>query len=111
MIDISNPDSIKAIKDIQVLINDAAERKDKKALKWLQTEAYSTKTRKREDGTTYEVKKSITEIRAAYIKKFLNYKTKSEASKAKSKQAKKDKEKERLDEAFAKAFAALGDEE
>lgn len=107
MIDVSNPDSIKAIKSVDVLIEDATERKDIKALTWLQAEAYSTKTRKRDDGTTFEVKKSITEIRAAYIKKFLNYRTKSEASKAKSKQAKKDREKERLDEAFAKAFALL----
>jgi len=107
MIDITNPDSIKAIKKVEQLITDAVERNDIEALKWLQAEAYATKTRKREDGSTYEVKKSITEIRAAYIKKFLNYKTKSEASKARSKQAKKDKEKEQLDNAFAKAFAKL----
>lgn len=107
MIDITNPDSIKAIKKVEQLIEDAVERNNIEALKWLQEEAYATKPRKCEDGTTREVKKSITEIRAAYIKKFLNYQTRAEASKAKNKEAKKAKEKEELDNAFAKAFAKL----
>lgn len=107
MIDITNPDSIKAIKRVEQLIEDAVERNDINALNWLQDEAYSTKTRKGDDGTIRVVKKSITEIRAAYIKQFLNYKTKSEASKAKSKEAKRAKEKEELDKAFANAFAKL----
>lgn len=107
-IDISNPDTFKKL-TIDDLINDALERKDVKALKWLQEEANSTKERTRDDGTKYEVRKSIVEIRAAYVKDILGYKSKSEAAKERARQAKKEKSQKLLDDKFAAAFALLGE--
>lgn len=89
------------------LIKDALARKDKDALEWLKKEANEMKTRKKEDGTTYEVRKSIVEIRPAYLKKFLKYQSKSEAAKQRAKDAKKAKAQQKIDDAFAAAFAAL----
>lgn len=107
-IDISKPDTFKKL-TIDELIADAVERKDVKALKWLQKEANSTKERTRDDGTKYEVRKSIVEIRAAYVKEFLGYKSKSEAAKERARQAKKEKSQKQLDDKFAAAFALLGE--
>lgn len=93
---------------LEDLIADAVERKDVAALEWLQIEANSMKQRTREDGTKYEVRKSIVEIRPAYLKKFLNYQSKSEATKQKAKAQKKAKAQQELDNKFAAAFAAIG---
>ena len=93
---------------IDHLIADAVARNDVSALEWLQAESNSMKTRTREDGTTYEVRKSIVEIRPAYLKKFLGYTSKSEASKARAKAQKKEKAQKILDDKFAQAFAKLG---
>lgn len=93
---------------LEDLIADAVERKDVAALEWLRNEANSMKERTREDGTKYEVRKSIVEIRPAYLKEFLGYTSKSEASKQKAKAAKKAKAQQALDDKFAAAFAALG---
>ncbi len=89
------------------LIADAVARKDRAALKWLQEQANEMKTRKKEDGSTYEVRKSIVEIRPAYLKDFLKYQSKSEAAKEKAKEAKKAKAQKKIDDAFAAAFAEL----
>lgn len=89
------------------LIKDAVARKDKEALEWLKVEANSMKTRTKEDKTTYEVRKSIVEIRPAYLKKFLGYQSKSEAAKQRAKDAKKAKAQKKIDDAFAAAFAEL----
>ena len=106
MIDINKAELNKL--KLEDLIADAVERKDVAALEWLQTEANSMKQRTREDGTKYEVRKSIVEIRPAYLKKFLGYTTKSEASKQRAKAAKKAKAQQELDDKFAAAFAQIG---
>ena len=107
-IDISKPDTFKKL-TIDDLIADAVERKDVKALKWVQKEANSTKERTRDDGTKYEVRKSIVEIRAAFVKDFLGYKSKCEAANERARQAKKEKSQKQLDDKFAAAFALLGE--
>lgn len=107
MIDINKPDEFKKLK-LADLINDAVARKNKEALEWLKVEANSMKTRKREDGTEYEVRKSIVEIRANYVKKFLNYKTKGAAAKERAKQAKAEKQQREIDNMFEDAFKAIG---
>lgn len=106
MIDINNAELNKL--KLEDLIADAVERKDVAALEWLQVEANSMKQRTREDGTKYEVRKSIVEIRPAYLKKFLGYTSKSEASKERNKAQKKAKAQAALDDKFAAAFAAIG---
>lgn len=89
------------------LIADAIEREDADAIAWLETEANTDKTRTRSDSTTYTVKKSIVEIRPAYFKKFLNYKTKGTQAKELAKQKKRDKKQKELDDKFAKARELL----
>jgi len=89
------------------LIADAVARKDRKALEWLQREANKMKTRTKDDGTTYEVRKSIVEIRPAYLKEFLKYQSKSEAAKEKAKAQKKAKAQQKINDAFEAAFAEL----
>jgi hypothetical protein len=106
MIDLNNPGEFKNLK-LDDLIADAVERKDKKALEWLKEQATSLKTRTRDDGTTYEVRKSIVEIRANYLKDILKYKPKSEVAKERARQAKKEKDKKELEDKFAAAFAQL----
>lgn len=91
------------------LIGDAVARKDKKALQWLKEQANEMKTRKKEDGSTYQVRKSIVEIRPAYLRDFLKYQSKSEAAKQRAKDAKKAKAQQKIDDAFAAAFAELGE--
>ena len=90
------------------LIQDAVARKDVEALNWLKVQANEMKTRTREDGTKYEVRKSIVEIRPAYLKNFLGYQSKSDAAKERAKAQKKAKAQEKIDKAFEDAFAELG---
>lgn len=92
---------------LEDLIKDALARKDKDALEWLKKEANKMKSRTKEGGGTYEVRKSIVEIRPAYLKKFLGYQSKSEAAKQRAKEAKKAKAQKKIDDAFDAAFAAL----
>lgn len=106
MIDINKAELNKLT--LEDLIADAVERKDVAALEWLQTEANSMKQRTRDDGTKYEVRKSIVEIRPAYLKQFLGYTSKSEVSKQKARAAKKEKAQKALDDKFAAAFAQIG---
>lgn len=105
-IDLTKPEEFKKLK-IDDLIADAVERNDLEALEWLHTQSNMMKTRTREDGTTYEVRKSIVEIRPNYLKTFLGYKSKGAAAKERAKQAKKDKAQRELDDKFAAAFAKL----
>lgn len=108
MIDITKPETYeKAL--LPDLINDAVARKDKKALEWLKKESETFKERTRADGTKYKVKKSISEIRPAYLKKFCGYKTKSAASKEKEKARKRQKEQEARNKLFEDAFAMIED--
>lgn len=105
-IDLTKPEEFKKLK-LDDLIADAVDREDMVALEWLQKESNTMKTRKREDGTTYEVRKSVVEYRPEYLKQFLGYKPKATASKERAKQAKKDKAQRDIDNKFAKAFAKL----
>lgn len=91
------------------LIADAVARKDREALEWLKKEANEMKDRSKEGGGTYKVRKSIVEIRPAYLKKFLGYQSKSEAAKERAKAQKKAKAQQKIDDAFAAAFAAIGE--
>ena len=109
-IDITNPASFSKL-TLENLIADAVERKDTEALNWLKVEANTMKDRTRTDGSTYKVRKSIVEIRAVYVKKFLGYTTESEAAKERARKAKLDKAQKKIDDAFAKAFGDLGIEE
>lgn len=106
MIDITKPETYeKAL--LPDLINDAVARKDKKALEWLKKESETFKERTRADGTKYKVKKSISEIRPAYLKKFCGYKTKSSVSKENEKARKRKKEEDARKKMFADAFKKL----
>lgn len=105
-IDISNHDEIRKLK-LEDLVADAVERKDKKALEWLKEESAKKDTRKREDGTTYEVDKSIVSIRAKYLKDFLGYKPASARSKEEAKARKREKREKEREAMFADAFAKL----
>lgn len=109
-IDITNPASFSSL-TLDDLIADAVERKDIKALKWLKIEANTMKNRTRNDGTTYKVRKSIVEIRAEYVKEFLDYTPESEAAKERARKAKAEKAQKKIDDAFSKAFGDLGIEE
>lgn len=105
-INLSNQEAIRKL-TLTDLIDDAVERNDKDALEWLKVESGKKVERRKEDGTVYEVDKSIVSIRAEYIKKFLDYKPASTLSKEAAKARKREKrEKERAD-LFAAAFAKL----
>ena len=106
-IDIKSQEAIKKLKLVD-LVNDAVERGDKAALEWLKKEANTLKKRTKADGTTYEVKKSIVEIRPRYLEKFLEYKPKGRSSSTASKERKKKEQQKALDDLFAAAFEKLG---
>ena len=90
------------------LVGDALARKDKKALKWLETESAKKEERNRKKGTI-TVKRSISKIRAEYAKQFLNYKPNAPKSAEQARKRKQEKaEQERL-ELFKKAFDELGE--
>lgn len=105
-INLSSQEEIRKL-TLKDLIADAVERKDKDALKWLQEESAKKVERKREDGTVYEVDKSIVSIRAEYIKKFLDYKPASTLSKEMAKTRKREKREKEREAMFADAFAKL----
>lgn len=106
MIDITKPETYKKA-ELPDLIADAVDRNDMEALKWLEEESGKLKERTRADGTKYMVKKSISEIRPDYLKKFCGYKTKSSLSKENEKARKRQKEEEARKKMFADAFAKI----
>lgn len=106
MIDITKPETYKKA-ELPDLVADAVERNDEAALKWLETESGKMKERTRSDGTKYMVKKSISEIRPAYLKMFCGYKTKSSVSKENEKARKRKKEEDARKKMFADAFKKL----
>lgn len=106
MIDITNPETYKKA-ELPDLVADAVARNDEAALKWLEEESGKMKERTRSDGTKYMVKKSISEIRPAYLKKFCGYKTKSSVSKENEKARKRKKEEDARKKMFADAFKKL----
>lgn len=91
------------------LINDAVERKDKKALLWLQTESAKKVDRVKSDGTIVKVNQTLPHIRADYAKKFLHYTNRSKASAEIQRKRKAEKKEKERQEKFAKAFALLED--
>ena len=105
-INLSSQEEIRKL-TLKDLIADAVERKDKDALKWLQEESAKKVERKREDGTVYEVDKSIVSIRAEYIKKFLDYKPASTLSKEMAKARKREKREKEREDMFRTAFEEL----
>jgi len=108
-IDITNQEAIRKLK-WEDLVQDAVERKDKTALRWLEDKSVETKERvNKETGETTTVNLSIVEVRAEYLKKFLAYvpvgKQNAEARKAAEK-AKREAKRKSL---FAAAFEAIGE--
>ncbi len=104
-IDITNQEVIRHL-TLDNLIDDATERNDKTALRWLEDEAYKEDERTRKDGTTYKAARSIIAIRAEYLRKFLNYQP-AKPDTAKAREAKKQKRKAALDDKFTAAFKKL----
>ena len=105
-IDITSKEAIRKL-TLKDLVDDAVERKDIDALRFLEDESTRKETKTKEDGTTYEASINIIKIRTEYLKKFLHYVPQSELSKdAKRAQQKAKTEKEQSD-MFADAFKAL----
>ena len=104
-----NTDDQSAIRKLKLkdLLEDAVERKDKKAILWLQEQSNTSVTRNREDGTTYEVDKSIVSIRAQYLKDFLKYKSKGKVSAEIARAKKRAKRQEERNDMFAEALKNL----
>ncbi|MDY3764014.1 MAG: hypothetical protein SO031_07775 [Candidatus Ventricola sp.] len=105
-IDLNNIESCRKL-TLNDLVKDAVERKDKEALVWLQEQSTTMVNRTKEDGTTYQVNKSIVAIRAEYFKKFLNYKPKGKLSAEQARQRKREKKAKEVADMFADAFAML----
>ena len=105
-IDLNNQEQLKKL-SLDDLINDAVERKDKKALEWLENESKSMTTRKRKDGTTYEVSKSIIEIRANYLKLFLGYEPKGKKAAAEQRAKKRKEKREQIAKKFEEAYEKI----
>ena len=105
-IDITSKEASRKL-TLKDLVDDAVERKDIDALRFLEDESTRKETKTKEDGTTYEASINIIKIRTEYLKKFLGYVPQSELSKdAKRAQQKAKREKEKSD-MFATAFKAL----
>lgn len=100
-------DNIRGI-TLEDLVNDAVERKDKEALRWLEDESEKTIIRKHKDGTEQVAPKPIVAIRSEYLKKYLDYKTPSKAAaQEKARQKAKERAREKREALFANAFKAL----
>lgn len=89
------------------LAEDAVERNDIEALRFLEDERHKVITRTRKDGTTYEVPNPIVSMRAAYIRKFLGYEPKKPDT-TKAREAAKAKKQAEMDEYMADAFKRIG---
>ena len=106
-IDITNQELIRKL-TLQDLIDDAIERKDKEALRWLEDEAFKQVTRKKKDSDeTVEVTNPIISIRAAYLRKFLGYEP--QPNKPYNKEAAKAKRIADRKAMFAAAFAKISE--
>lgn len=102
-IDITNTVAIRKL-TLQDLINDAVERNDKEALRWLEDESSKQVTRKKKNSEeTVEVTKPIISIRSEYLKKFLGY-TPQPAKSTYNKDAAKEKRNAARKAMFAAAF-------
>ncbi len=99
-IDITNQTAIRKL-TLNDLVNDAVERKDLTAFEWLEAQSKELVTRKRDDGTEYQVNKSIVAIRAEYIKKFLDYKPLGKLSAEAAKARKREKKAKETADMFA----------
>jgi hypothetical protein len=103
-IDITNQEQIRKL-TLDDLMEDAVERKDKEALRWLEDEAFKTTTRKNKAGEEITVSKPLISIRAEYLRKFLGYvPAPSKSYNSEKEKAKRDAEKRAK---FAAAFARL----
>lgn len=100
MINIENM-NIQKLKLID-LINDAAERKDHEALKWLHEQAMTKVERKEKDGSVKETFQPVNAFRVEYLTKFCGYQKKN-AVKLTAEQ----KRKKMLDAMFDEAFANI----
>ena len=102
-----NPYNVEEYRTMKLndLIDDAVERKDRKALEWLKTES-AKKVERTKGDKVMKVAMPLPQIRANYAKKFLNYSNKSKASaEAQRKRKAEKREQERLalfDDAFAR---------
>lgn len=107
-IDITNQSAIRKL-TLQDLVDDAVERKDKAALRWLEDESSKQVMRKKKNSDEMvEVTKPIISIRAEYLKTFLGYTPQpakstynSDAAKAKRNAARK--------AMFSAAFDKIGE--
>lgn len=109
IIDISNQEVIRKLK-WDDLVNDAVERKDKAALRWLEDKSTETKERiNKETGETTKVNLSIVEVRAEYLKKFLGYVPMGKQNAEVRKAAEKAKREAKRKAMFAAAFDAIGE--
>lgn len=117
MIDVNAQDFSLASITLQMLIDDAVERDDKEALRWLEDNATSTIKRKIDkekemtEDNCVEVTKPITMYRVEYLTKYCGYVEKkyvpSEEAKARAKERAKAKAKKARADMFANAFAKL----
>lgn len=99
IIDINNV-NIQKLK-LSDLINDAAERKDEEALKWLHEQAMKKVEGKDKDGNATEKFQPVNMFRVEYLEKFCGYK-KKKAEKLTPEQKRERMLKGMFDEAFAK---------
>ena len=91
---------------IDDLINDAVERGDIEALNWLDKESGTTVERKRK-GQVIKAKKNISQIRAEYRVKFLDYKPNNKVSVNLARERKAQKEEEARKAQFEQARKLL----
>lgn len=105
MIDIKDQAAIRKL-TLENLIDDAVERNDKEALRWLEDETFKMVKRKKKDSDeTIEADNPIISIRAEYLRKFLGYvPAPNKAYDREKEKAKRDAEKRAK---FAAAFARL----
>lgn len=107
-IDITNTEVLRKLK-LQDLVNDAVERNDKNALRWLEDESSKQVPRKKKDSDeTYEVTQPIITIRAEYLKKYYDYKPQP-AKSTYNKDAAKAKRNAARKAMFAAAFDKIGE--
>lgn len=99
IIDINNV-NIQKLK-LADLINDAAERKDEEALKWLHEQAMKKVERKGKDDTVTEAFQPVNMFRVEYLERFCGYQ-KKRAEKLTPEQKRERMLKGMFDEAFAK---------
>lgn len=105
-LNLSSQESIRKI-TLDDLIEDSVERGDATALAWLEEQANTMKTRTKKDGTVYEVRKSIVEIRPEYLKRFLDYTSDAKKALEEAKRKKKEGKQREIDDKFSKAKARL----